>query len=99
LTILPRISDSKKIMAGEECFSILFGVKGTTMKWWDLLRGKKATMLQAAIGLLLVFGASASPATATPPFPTPEIDPGSLTSALTLLIGGMMILTARRRSR
>ncbi len=56
-------------------------------------------MFRAALGFALVFGALVSPAIAAPPFPTPEIDPGSLGSAVTLLIGGMMILTARRRSR
>lgn len=29
--------------------------------------------------------------------PVPEIDPGSLSSALTLLCGGVLILTGRRR--
>jgi hypothetical protein len=29
--------------------------------------------------------------------PVPEIDPGSMASALTLLCGGLLILTGRRR--
>ena len=68
-------------------------------KWWALLRGRKVGAVQGALGFLLVLGALASPAAATPPFPTPEIDPASLSGALTLLAGGMLILTARRRSR
>jgi hypothetical protein len=33
------------------------------------------------------------------PRSTPEIDPGALRGALTLLAGGMLVLTDRRRSR
>src|SRR5581483_9231419 len=52
--------------------------KGTQMKkWWALLRGRKVGAVQGALGFLLVLGALASPAAATPPFPTPEIDPAS----------------------
>ncbi len=65
----------------------------------DPMCGRKSGMFRAALGFALVFGVLVSPALATPPFQTPEIDPGSLGSAVTLLIGGMMILTGRRRSR
>jgi len=46
------------------------------------------------LGLALVMSALASPAHAAP---VPEIDPGSMGSALTLLIGGAMMLTSRVR--
>jgi hypothetical protein len=68
-------------------------------KWWTRWRARKAGTLQTALGFLLVFGTLASPAAATPPFPTPEIDPSSITGALTLLVGGMLMLTAGRRRR
>ena len=49
---------------------------------------------------------SAQPPGSTPPsaqppgaMPSPEIDPGSLAGALTLMSGGLLILTARRRDR
>jgi len=52
------------------------------------------------VGLALVLSALAGAvrAGALPP-PTPEIDPGSMASALTLLIGGAMVLTGRSRRR
>jgi len=68
-------------------------------KWWAVLRGRKVGAVRGALGFLLVFGALANPAAATPPFPTPEIDPTSVSGALALLAGGMLILTAGRRSR
>lgn len=46
------------------------------------------------LGLALVMSALASSAHAAP---VPEIDPGSMGSALTLLIGGAMMLTSRVR--
>ncbi len=33
------------------------------------------------------------------PTPVPEIDPGSVFSAFTLLTGGLMVMTDRRRSK
>jgi hypothetical protein len=50
-------------------------------------------------GLALILAALATPALAFDPEPVPEIDPGSLGSALTLLIGGALILTNRLRRR
>jgi hypothetical protein len=48
-------------------------------------------------GFLLVFASAAGMAQAT--FQTPEIAPDSLSSALTLLTGGALILTERFRRR
>jgi hypothetical protein len=50
-----------------------------------------------AAGLMLVLSSMAGIAQATPPIPTPEIDPGSMVSALTLLTGGLLVLNGRRR--
>jgi hypothetical protein len=55
-----------------------------------------ATRLLNAGGLLLVLTACAGTALARDT--TPEIDPASATSALTLLIGGLLMITGRRRS-
>jgi len=54
-----------------------------------------------AAGLALVMAAlcGTAEAGAGPPNPVPEIDPGSILSAFTLLSGGLMILTDRRRSK
>ncbi len=51
-------------------------------------------------GLLLVLTACATPAFADHGFEicVPEIDPGSMSSALALLVGGLLMLTGRRRS-
>jgi len=51
--------------------------------------GEKARIL---IGLALVWSASSSWAFARG---VPEIDPGSATSALTLLVGGLLLLKPR----
>ena len=51
-------------------------------------------------GLALVLAAIAGTASAgAGPPPVPEIDAGSILSAMTLLSGGVMILTDRRRAR
>ena len=54
--------------------------------------------LRTASGLALVLSATAMTAHAgvCPPH-VPEIDPGSILSAMTLLSGGVLILTDRRR--
>ncbi len=59
-----------------------------------------ACTARKGVGLVLVLSAlaGAARAGALPP-PTPEIDPGSMASALTLLIGGAMVLTGRSRRR
>jgi hypothetical protein len=53
------------------------------------------------LGLMLVLTAMASHANAGPPPPpsVPEVDPGSILGALTLLSGGVMLLTDRRRAK
>ena len=51
------------------------------------------------LGFVLVFGVLAGRAVAGGPVPVPEIDPGSLAGALTLLTGGLLILTARSRPK
>jgi hypothetical protein len=56
------------------------------------------TKLVGACGFLLLFAGLAVPAQAFVS-EVPEIDPGSATSALTLLTGGMLILTSRLRRR
>lgn len=55
----------------------------------------------ALLGLsLIILTGFAGPAFAGGGLPTPEIDPGSIASAMTLLSGGMLILADRRqRSR
>ena len=52
-------------------------------------------------GLALVLAAICGTveAGAGPPKHVPEMDPGSILSAITLLSGGVMILTDRRRSK
>jgi hypothetical protein len=56
-----------------------------------------------AAGLALILAATASAANAGAGTPTyshvPEIDPGSILSAVTMLSGGVMILTDRRRAK
>ena len=60
---------------------------------------KKCLKWVAGAGLLLIVGATASSALAgVGPPPVPEIDPGSMASALALLAGGLLMLTGRRRS-
>jgi hypothetical protein len=56
------------------------------------------------LGLALVIAALAGSAYAGPPSSAahprvPEIDPGSIGSALTLLIGGAFLLTGKARKR
>ncbi len=54
----------------------------------------------ACLALVLTATAGVAQAGACPPHPkppVPEIDPGSALSAFTLLSGGVMILTDRRR--
>ena len=56
--------------------------------------------LSKVFGFVLILASFSGVAWAIPgdtPTSTPEIDPGSLTAALTLLSGGVMMLTSRRR--
>ncbi len=52
-----------------------------------------------AAGFLCVFASLSGMASAVPVVPTPEIDAGSMASALTLLSGGLLILTGSRKSK
>jgi hypothetical protein len=54
-----------------------------------------------SIASLLFVVATAGQAAAHGPSPvsTPEIDPGAAAGAVSLLLGGMALLTARRRGR
>ncbi len=52
--------------------------------------------VRTGLGLALVLSALAGTAHAIP-LPGPEIDPGSMASALTLLIGGAFLITGRSR--
>lgn len=58
----------------------------------ECLSRKAALVLGAALCLIM-----ASVAQASNPFPSPEIDPGSMGSALTLVIGGAFMLSRRTR--
>jgi hypothetical protein len=53
--------------------------------------------VRSGLGWALVLAALAGSAHATVPVSTPEIDPGSMGSALTLLLGGAFLLTGRSR--
>ena len=78
-------------------------------KWLQVFRPEAVAFVQRAFGVLLVFGAVVGSAWAVGPMPpgappvgpmpSPEIDPGSLAGALTLVSGGLLILTSRRRAR
>jgi hypothetical protein len=51
--------------------------------------------LFVAGGAIVLSGLSTA-ALAVPPGAAPEIDPGSMSSAVTLLVGGIMLFTGRR---
>ncbi len=65
------------------------------------MTGLLARGVRTVAGLALVLAATATVASAGAPLPpaVPEIDPGSILSAVTLLSGGVMILTDRRRAK
>lgn len=57
-----------------------------------------AGLVSAACAVALLLAALAAPAMAVlPPPPTPEIDPGSLASAVALVVGGVMLVRGRIR--
>jgi hypothetical protein len=58
------------------------------------LSGALRRVMTLSIGFGMVFAALCAPAMARDS--VPEIDAGSMASALTLLTGGLLILTARR---
>jgi hypothetical protein len=57
------------------------------------------TLARRPLALLLVTAACTATAYAGGPLPSPEVDPGSLASALTLLTGGVLLLTDRLRRK
>jgi hypothetical protein len=58
----------------------------------------KAPRMGLALMLaVIVLAGSAYAGGGPPPLPAPEIDPGSIGGALTLLIGGAFLLTGRSR--
>ncbi len=63
-------------------------------RWTMLVRG---ACRAAGLALVLAALCGTAEAGAGPPKSVPEIDPGSILSAFTLLSGGLMILTDRRR--
>ncbi|MGA7499840.1 MAG: hypothetical protein WBX00_24180 [Isosphaeraceae bacterium] len=52
-----------------------------------------------AAGFLCVLAGLSGHAAATPVPPVPEIDAGSMASALTLLSGGLLIIAGRRKGK
>jgi hypothetical protein len=50
-----------------------------------------------ACGLMMVLTAFATPAVGVDINFLPEIDPGSMVSAVTLLFGGLLLLSSKRR--
>ena len=53
--------------------------------------------MRKLLGLCLVLTAMGTSAFASQPIP--EIDPGSMVSAMTLLTGGLLVFADRRRSK
>lgn len=61
----------------------------------------KRAMVGAALracGLMAMVAGLSSVSLGAPPIPTPEIDAGSMVSALALVSGGLMVVRGRRRS-
>jgi hypothetical protein len=64
-----------------------------------LVRHLSSKILRASLmagGGLLILSALGRAAFALEPAPGPEIDPGTLSSAMTLLVGSALLLTSRR---
>jgi hypothetical protein len=53
--------------------------------------------MRKVLGLAIVLAAMSSSALAVPA--VPEIDPGSIMSAMTLLTGGLLVFADRRRKK
>lgn len=69
-----------------------------TMTSLKIAAARASRVAAAVLGLALMVSAFAAPASAA--LDAPEVDPGSLASALTLLAGGIVTLTGRiRRAR
>ena len=63
-----------------------------------LTMGRIVRVAFSGLGLAMIVAALAGSASATVPVPqAPEIDPGSMGSALTLLIGGAFLLLGKGR--
>jgi hypothetical protein len=56
-----------------------------------------AKTVSTGLGLAMILTALAGSGYAGGGFPAPEIDPGSMASALTLLMGGAFLITGRSR--
>ena len=64
-------------------------------QWLGKTMSALLTVARKSVGVMLVMTAFAGTAFCLPP-DVPEIDPGSLTSALTLLAGGVLMLVAAK---
>jgi len=71
---------------------VVIVMQGTNLK----NRVSRVVRMVASLSMVLTAMAASAHAGACPP-PVPEIDPSSVLSAITLLSGGVMILTDRRR--
>ena len=60
--------------------------------------GRSAWVI-AGLALVLLSTSGRAWAGGPPPFPTPEVDPGAMGSALALLAGGVLVLTDRLRRK
>jgi hypothetical protein len=66
------------------------------VNWLTRLASPSFRMTRKTAGFLLVFAAFSGTAAARG---VPEIDPGTASSALTLLVGGLLLLTDRFRRK
>jgi len=66
--------------------------------WFARLAKQAFRAVWVSTGLILVLLGTSSAAWGLPP-PAPEIDPGSMVSALALLTGSMFVLTDRLRRK
>ena len=62
-----------------------------------VVHGWLARTARMGVGLVLILTALAGVVQAGGPVSVPEIDPGTLGSALTLLLGGALVITGRSR--
>jgi hypothetical protein len=56
-------------------------------------------LIRLGRGLLFLLVCSSPAWAGLPVYPVPELSPGSMTSAITLLVGGLLILRDRKRQR
>jgi hypothetical protein len=72
------------------------------VRWFAMLGSVSLPLVAKGCALLLILAAVAGTAQAGPPGPpgsVPEIDPGSLLSAMALLGGGALLLTEKLRRK